>query len=113
MSQPPDMPDAERTWMIDTLLALLQTPSPTGRTDAVMQLIGEMFDDIGIPFSLTRRGALIAELPGESPEVDRAIVVHADTVGAMVSRLKDNRSEERRVGKECSFRCRSRWSPYH
>jgi flagellar basal-body rod modification protein FlgD len=23
------------------------------------------------------------------------------------------RSEERRVGKECSTRCRSRWSPYH
>ncbi len=23
------------------------------------------------------------------------------------------RSEERRVGKECSLRCRSRWSPYH
>ena len=25
----------------------------------------------------------------------------------------DARSEERRVGKECLFRCRSRWSPYH
>ena len=24
-----------------------------------------------------------------------------------------NRSEERRVGKECSRTCRSRWSPYH
>ena len=24
-----------------------------------------------------------------------------------------NRSEERRVGKECLLRCRSRWSPYH
>jgi hypothetical protein len=24
-----------------------------------------------------------------------------------------NRSEERRVGKECCVRCRSRWSPYH
>ena len=24
-----------------------------------------------------------------------------------------NRSEERRVGKECSSSCRSRWSPYH
>ena len=24
-----------------------------------------------------------------------------------------DRSEERRVGKECSERCRSRWSPYH
>ena len=23
------------------------------------------------------------------------------------------RSEERRVGKECSELCRSRWSPYH
>ena len=23
------------------------------------------------------------------------------------------RSEERRVGKECAVRCRSRWSPYH
>jgi hypothetical protein len=23
------------------------------------------------------------------------------------------RSEERRVGKECGLRCRSRWSPYH
>ena len=25
----------------------------------------------------------------------------------------DGRSEERRVGKECSLLCRSRWSPYH
>ena len=24
-----------------------------------------------------------------------------------------DRSEERRVGKECSSPCRSRWSPYH
>ena len=24
-----------------------------------------------------------------------------------------SRSEERRVGKECSSECRSRWSPYH
>ena len=26
---------------------------------------------------------------------------------------KNKRSEERRVGKECSEPCRSRWSPYH
>ena len=25
----------------------------------------------------------------------------------------ERRSEERRVGKECRIRCRSRWSPYH
>jgi thioredoxin reductase (NADPH) len=28
-------------------------------------------------------------------------------------RLAQSRSEERRVGKECGLRCRSRWSPYH
>ena len=28
-------------------------------------------------------------------------------------RLDRNRSEERRVGKECVSTCRSRWSPYH
>ena len=28
-------------------------------------------------------------------------------------RIKGRRSEERRVGKECSLPCRSRWSPYH
>ena len=35
---------------------------------------------------------------------------------ARVQRFRDElgaRSEERRVGKECSLPCRSRWSPYH
>src|SRR3546814_12700888 len=29
------------------------------------------------------------------------------------SDVEGNRSEERRVGKECVSTCRSRWSPYH
>ena len=29
------------------------------------------------------------------------------------SRKERERSEERRVGKECTVLCRSRWSPYH
>src|SRR3712207_4855095 len=45
------------------------------------------------------------------------VVVYDDTFGALAARVAwtfqyvghDNRSEERRVGKEC----RSRWSPYH
>ena len=32
---------------------------------------------------------------------------------AQVEAAKLVRSEERRVGKECSEPCRSRWSPYH
>src|SRR3546814_19645113 len=32
-------------------------------------------------------------------------------IGRLANRLQ--RSEERRVGKECVSTCRSRWSPYH
>src|ERR1700757_4475843 len=90
VGQPAAMAEADRAWMIDTLLALLQTPSPAGRTDAVMQLIGDIFDHFGVPFTLSPRGALIAQLPGESKASDRALVVHADTIGCMVRDLKDN-----------------------
>ena len=31
----------------------------------------------------------------------------------VVKPLEERRSEERRVGKECPSKCRSRWSPYH
>jgi glutamate formiminotransferase/formiminotetrahydrofolate cyclodeaminase len=34
-------------------------------------------------------------------------------LGVSLGMMVANRSEERRVGKECSCACRSRWSPYH
>src|SRR3546814_5298708 len=34
-------------------------------------------------------------------------------VAQALSAMRDSRSEERRVGKECVSTCRSRWSPYH
>ena len=36
-----------------------------------------------------------------------------DSVGKEVENERKKRSEERRVGKECTSWCRSRWSPYH
>ena len=47
-------------------------------------------------------------------EVDSAVLDVADgsAVGTFFGGL-ERRSEERRVGKECSSPCRSRWSPYH
>ena len=83
------LPFDER-WTIELLLELLRTPSPSGRTDAVMQLVGDALTDLGLDFSLTRRGSLLAELPGRSAGIDRALVVHADTIGCMVRALKDN-----------------------
>ena len=37
---------------------------------------------------------------------------HQDYLAA-IEAVCAERSEERRVGKECSLPCRSRWSPYH
>src|SRR3546814_4017295 len=34
-------------------------------------------------------------------------------VAGFMSDPRRSRSEERRVGKECVSKCRSRWSPYH
>ena len=36
-----------------------------------------------------------------------------DLITAVKIPTEKVRSEERRVGKECTIQCRSRWSPYH
>ena len=52
---------------------------------------------------LVRRAEMLAELM----RMQSTIAV-AGTHGKTTTR-----SEERRVGKECGYQCRSRWSPYH
>src|SRR3546814_20085133 len=41
------------------------------------------------------------------------VPVLADRTDFITELLDRERSEERRVGKECVSTCRSRWSPYH
>ena len=53
-------------------------------------------------------GANVTVLPGVT--IGEGSVIAA---GAVVTKDVPARSEERRVGKECSEPCRSRWSPYH
>src|SRR3546814_18033429 len=38
---------------------------------------------------------------------------HPDDIAALVAFLGSERSEERRVGKECVSTCKSRWWPYN
>ncbi len=79
-------------YVSDVLLRLLAIPSPSGRTDHVMQLVGEEIHALGMPFELTRRGVLRGELAGDDSAkvADRAVIVHADTIGCMVKALKGN-----------------------
>lgn len=82
--------EIDMDYVTDVLLHLLRVPSPTGRTDEVVQYIGEQIVGLGMDLSVTRRGLLNATLSGLRSRPDRAVVVHADTIGCMVTRLKDN-----------------------
>jgi peptidase M42 family hydrolase len=85
--------------MREILLTLLEIPSPTGRTDQIMQYLGETLTELRIPFELTRRGALLATLRGRRTVPARAVVVHADTIGMSVRRIKpDGRLQPEPIG---------------
>ena len=71
-------------YLCRVLKDLLEIPSPTGRTDhAVGYVCGEL-ESLGIPFELTRLGAIRADLKSRNGAPDRAIVSHLDTLGAIV-----------------------------
>lgn len=80
----------DREYMLEVLVDLLEIPSPSGRTDHVMQYVGERLAAIGLEFTVTRRGAVQATLAGRRTGPVRAIVVHADTIGCIVTELKPN-----------------------
>ncbi|WP_207458733.1 osmoprotectant NAGGN system M42 family peptidase [Azospirillum sp. SYSU D00513] len=86
-------------YVLGTLRKLLDIPSPTGFTDAAERFCCEELERLGIPYDLTRRGAIRADLKGRRNTPDRALVAHIDTLGAQVKRLKENgRLEIVRIG---------------
>ena len=72
------------------LQELLEIASPTGRTDEIVRFVGEELTRLGVPFELTRRGAIRADMEGRRRSPDRAVVSHLDTLGAMVKELLPN-----------------------
>ncbi len=77
-------------YLLEVLAYLVRTPSPSGYTDQVVHRCCELLEELGIPFELTRRGAIRANLTGKQQSPDRAIVAHVDTLGAVVKSLKPN-----------------------
>lgn len=77
--------------LVEVMLQLLSTPSPSGRTDQIIQHIGDRLTDAGLAPRLTRRGALRVTLGDDAGAGGaRTVLAHADTIGAMVSRIKEN-----------------------
>ena len=77
-------------YLLEQLISMLQIPSPSGYTDQIVHYVCNELDTLEIPYNVTRRGAIRATLSGKGSTLDRAVCVHLDTLGAMVSRLKSN-----------------------
>lgn len=76
--------DIDVAYMRRVLSELLEIPSPTGMTDQAVRYACHELEALGIPFELTRRGAIRADLKGHRESPDRAIVSHLDTLGAII-----------------------------
>lgn len=84
------LPLIDKSFLLKTLRRLLDTPSPSGMTDAVVHVVCDILSELGIEYKLTRRGAIRATLPGAAYSPKRAIAGHVDTLGATVKSLKPN-----------------------
>jgi putative aminopeptidase FrvX len=83
------LPPVDQDYMLEFLVGLLKTPSPTGFTGRAITYVEEAllaFPDLEL--SRTRKGALVAAWQGESSDAPRALTAHIDTLGAMVKEIK-------------------------
>ncbi len=83
------LPPLDTPFMIDFLVKLLNTASPTGHAEPgiafVEQTLGK-FSQLNL--TRTRKGALVAKWSGAKHDAPRALTAHVDTLGAMVKEIK-------------------------
>lgn len=82
--------EVDGDYLCERLLEMLAIPSPTGLTSEISRYVCARLDELQVPYELTRRGTIVARLPGRTRGVARAIVNHLDTIGAVVSSFKPN-----------------------
>lgn len=73
---------------VNLLKRLVETPSPSGYTMAIMNLIATELDEIGVSYKKTNKGAVIATIEGTDKTRHRLLTAHTDTLGAMVKEVK-------------------------
>ena len=83
-------PKIDVDYLLQVLQRLLEIPSPTGYTDEITRFVSHELDRLGVRYSVTRRGAILAVYRGREVEGARAVVAHLDTLGGTVKMIKDN-----------------------
>jgi putative aminopeptidase FrvX len=77
--------------MLDFLVKLLNTPSPTGYAEPAITFTEHTLEKFPeLTLTRTRKGALVARWEGANNDAPRAMTAHVDTLGAMVKEIKPN-----------------------
>lgn len=71
-------------YVVSLLKQLLDTPSPSGYTGKVMELIEAEADKLGVPCKRNAKGGAILTLKGTGSGQPLALSAHVDTLGAIV-----------------------------
>jgi putative aminopeptidase FrvX len=84
-------PPIDQDYLVNFLIKLLNTPSPTGFTSQAIELCAQALSDFPfLEIHYTRKGALVARWSGTSNATPRALTAHVDTLGAVVKEIKKN-----------------------
>ncbi len=75
-------------YLTQTLVDLLNTPSPTGDTEYAISFIEGELMGMGVATERTRKGALLAHFEGLRSDKPRALTAHVDTLGGIVAEIK-------------------------
>lgn len=85
------LPAVDTQFLIKFLVDLLNTPSPTGMTEAAVAFTEHALRSFPkLSLSHTRKGALVARWDGTKSDSTRALTAHLDTLGAVVKEIKPN-----------------------
>ena len=104
-------PEAGKLVVLEGVYSMLGDIAPLKEMVEVARRHGAMIvvdEAHGMGF-FGENGRGVFEEAGVEDQVDFVVGTFSKSVGT----VGGFRSEERRVGKECTIQCRSRWSPYH
>ncbi len=77
-------------FMIDFLVRLLNTPSPTGYTTQAQYMVRDTLAGLKLDTRFNTKGGLIATWQGKASTQPRALTAHIDTLGAMVKEIDEH-----------------------
>lgn len=77
-------------YVVDFMVKLLKTPSPTGDTEKALTLVKEELKKYGLEIKENEKHGFYVSIEGKNKEKEVTFSAHVDTLGAMVKELKPN-----------------------